>query len=202
MINYNCPFYNHLKTYGEFTDPEIETLLPMFTTKKLRKYQYLLQEGEICRRDFFVLRGMLRKYSVDATKEWISQFAYEGQWISDHDSQLNGSPSAYYIDALEETEVLSIEVSAISSLIATSPKFERYYRNEIRRALIAQEKRVQCMQRMAANCYEDFLSEFPFLQQRISQAQIASFMGITRESLSRLKNQAWKSQRNKVRRSG
>lgn len=198
MIDYNCPFYNHLKTFGQFTDPEIEGILPLFTPKKFRKHQYLLQEGEICNRDFFVLRGMLRKYSVANDKEWISQFASEGEWINDHDSQLNQTPSTYFIDALEESEVLSIDASAVSSLISTHPKFERYYRSEIRKALIAQEKRAQCMQRQAADCYGEFLSNFSSLQQRVSQAHIASFMGITRESLSRLKNQDLKRKRKRV----
>ena len=190
MLDTNCPFYSHLKTFGQFTDSEIETILPLFHLRRLKKHQYLLQEGDICNRDFFVLRGMLRKYSIDNHKEWISQFASEGNWINDHDSQFNQSPSNYYIDALEDSEILMVDASAINSLISSNEKFERYYRNEIRRALITQEKRVRCMQKQAVSCYVDFLSTFGYLQKRISQAHIASFMGISRESLSRLKSHA------------
>jgi CRP-like cAMP-binding protein len=195
MIDNQCPFYLHLKTFGEFSDHEIEEILPLFVLKKVRKHQYLLQEGDISSRDFFVLRGMLRKYSIHNDKEWISQFATEGNWLSDHDSQLNQAPSDYYIDALENSEVLIMEASKLSALIASNAKFERYYRNEIRKTLIAQEKRIQCMQKQATNCYAEFLAKFGTLQQRISQTHIASFMGISRESLSRLKSHALKNKR-------
>ncbi|HEX6226406.1 MAG TPA: Crp/Fnr family transcriptional regulator [Chryseolinea sp.] len=197
-INPQCPLYNHLRIHGHFTDEEIEPILRLFSTRNLRKHQYVLQEGDVSSRDIFVVKGLLRKYSLHDDKEWISQFTTEGQWVTDHASQLTQGPSKYYIDALEDSKILTIRSHDVASLLRENPKFATYYWNELRKTIIVQEKQIRCMQLQAANCYATFVAEFGYLQERVSQSHIASFMGISRESLSRIKSHALKLERNQV----
>jgi CRP-like cAMP-binding protein len=196
--NSQCPLYNHLRTHGHFTDTEIEPILKLFTTRNLRKHQYVLQEGDLSTRDIFVVEGLLKKYALHDDREWISQFVAEGQWVTDHASQLSQAPSEYYIDALERSKILTIRSHDVAILIRENPKFALYYWNELRKTIIVQEKQVRCMQLQAANCYASFVAEFGYLQERVSQSHIASFMGISRESLNRIKNHALKLERYQV----
>ena len=191
-LDRNCPFYKFLSSAVELTDTEIEDILPLFKKQKLKRNQYLLQEGTVCNHDYFVLNGVLRKYYLDEDKELITQFALEGTWISDWDSQLNETPSLYNIDALEKTEVLKIDKESINHLLNSNRKFQNFYRLLLQKGFSAQQRRISCLQKPAEKCYSDFVSMYGFLEQRISQTHIASFMGISRESLSRLKGQAVK----------
>lgn len=157
--------------------------------RKLRRRQYLLQEGDYCRYDHFVIKGGLRQYEVDEEgRENVMQFGFEDWWITDWYSMLTNTPTVYNIEALEDTEVLQIERAKLEQLFLEIPLLERYFRIIILNAFVALQRRVLFMQKSATERYEEFLVRYAHVEQRVSQQHVASYLGITRETLSRLKS--------------
>jgi CRP-like cAMP-binding protein len=182
------PLRKHIEKVVLLTDEEFEVILSACRKRVLKKNQYLLIEGSQCTSDFFVLSGSLRQYYVDDKgKEHIVQFAIEHWWISDWDSILNQKPSFYNIEALEQSEVLQLGYEQLEHLFVDIPKMERYFRVMLQRSYAAHQSRILWMQKPAKVRYLEFISTYPHFEQRLSQSHIASFLGITRESLSRLK---------------
>jgi CRP-like cAMP-binding protein len=157
--------------------------------KTLRKKQYLLQAGDTSRHECFVNKGCLRTYHVDDKgQEHIVQFAIEEWWIGDMYSFITGQPSLYHIDALEDCELLLIEKQQWEKLFEQVPKFERFFRRLLQNAFIAMQRRIaENMSLSAEERYTNFLQRYPQFEQRLPQRQIASFLGITPESLSRIR---------------
>ncbi|MEM8908516.1 MAG: cyclic nucleotide-binding domain-containing protein, partial [Bacteroidota bacterium] len=124
-------------------DPsEIEFLLPLFNARTIKKKEFLLQAGDICFTENFIVKGCLRLYSIDENGfEHIVMFGIEDWWMGDLYSFLTLTPSAYFIDALEETEVLQISKTSLEKLYAELPKFERFFRIKFQNAFIAQQNR-------------------------------------------------------------
>ncbi|MBA4056011.1 MAG: hypothetical protein C0490_14950, partial [Marivirga sp.] len=113
----------------QLTDEEVGFFKSVLQPRKLRKRQYLLQAGYVARFENFVTKGLLRAYTVDKMEhEYIVMFAAEGWWISDLYSFLSGTPASLHIEALEDTEVLSIEKSDLEKLYTEVPKFDRFMR--------------------------------------------------------------------------
>jgi len=176
----------------ELTEEEKELSRKFFTPKKLRRRQYLLQEGDVCKYVAFVEKGLLRFYKVgDKGQEHITQFAYEGWWISDQFSFLTGEPSAYNIDALEDCELLLLSKSAEDEMLERIPKLERYFRILLQNNLIATQKRLaSSLSQTAEERYNELISVCPeTLPHRIPQHMLASFLGITPETFSRIRKQ-------------
>src|SRR5438270_13497891 len=125
------------------SEEEKELCRSFFIPKKLRKKQYLLQEGDVCRYVAFVEKGLLRSYSLDEKGgEHIVQFAFEGWWISDQYSFFTGEPSQYNIDALEDCELLLLGKGAEEQMMTKIPKLERYFRILLQNSIIATQRRV------------------------------------------------------------
>lgn len=157
--------------------------------RTLRKKEFILQEGELCRYDHFVIKGSLRQYEIDEEgREHIMQFAFEDWWIGDWYSMLTNTPSVYNIDALEDAEVLLIDKNRLEQLFLEIPKLERYFRIIMQHAFVAQQRRILFLQKPAEERYADFYSRYGHFEQRVPQQQIASYLGITRETLNRVKN--------------
>ena len=174
------------------TEEEKELSRSFFITKKIRKKQYLLQEGDVCKYIAFVEKGLLRSYTVnDKGSEHIMQFAFEGWWISDQYSFLTGEPSEYNIDALEDSELLLLTKPAEDQILERIPKFERFFRLLLQNNLIATQKRlVGSLSQSAEERYSELVKDCPgSLPQRIPQHMLASFLGITPETLSRIRRQ-------------
>ncbi len=168
---------------------EIDFFRSMLQPRKLRKRQYLLQAGDVARYENFVTKGLLRSYTVDKTgQEHIAMFATEGWWISDLYSFLSGTPATQNIDALEDSDVLSIEKPDLERLYIEVPKFERLMRVLLQNAFVANQQRVLAsISQTAEERYLAFTKKYPSLGQRIPLVQIASYLGITPETVSRIR---------------
>ena len=173
----------------KLTDAEKEICKSLFSPKKLRKRQYILQQDDICKNLVFVEKGILRSYSVDNKgNEHILQFALEGWWIADVYSFLTGEVSEYNIDAIEDSELLQISKSALDELYEQVPKFERYFRILTQSNMIATQRRLTAtLSASADEKYLRLLSAYPNIVARVPQHMIASYLRITPETLSRVR---------------
>lgn len=173
------------------SEEEFEFAKTLFIPKKLRKRRFLLQDGDPCKYTTFVEKGLLRSYTIDEKgSEHILQFAMQGWWSADLYSFLTGEPSEYNIEALEESELLLITKPSWDILLENVPAFERYFRILIQNNLIATQRRLMgTFSTTAEERYQKLLEDFPDISQRVPQHMIASYIGITRETLSRIRNQ-------------
>lgn len=173
----------------KLTSEENELCKSFFSPKKLRKKQYLLQEGDPCKYIAFVEKGILRSYSIDEKgNEHILQFAFEGWWISDQYSFLTGEPSTYNIDALEDSELLLLTRQSEEQLMEKIPKLERYFRLLLQNSLISMQRRlVSSFSKSAEVRYAELVESCSTIPQRVPQHMMASFLGITPETLSRIR---------------
>jgi CRP-like cAMP-binding protein len=173
------------------TDEEFERAKTFFIPKKIRKDQFLLHAGEVCRYLAFVERGCLRQYSIDGNgEEHVVQFAIEDWWISDMYSSLTGTPATYNIDALEDSEVLLLDIALQEKLCTEMPAFERFFRLLLQGSFVAKERRITAALSLSAEeQYLSLLDTYPQIAQRVPQNQIASYLGITPQSLSRIRKQ-------------
>ncbi len=163
------------------------------TPKKLRKKQYLLQEGDICKAIAFVEKGILKAYSTDDQgDEHIIQFGPEGWIISDLYSFLTNEPAVYNIDAIEDSELVLISKSAHEELLLKVPQYETFTRLNITNAYLAMQKRItSIISSSLEERYAKFLELHPDIVQRIPQHMIASYMGLSPETLSRVRRRAF-----------
>lgn len=176
------------------TSEEESLIVAAFQPGKLRKKQYFLQEGQVCKYVGFIVKGAMRQYSVDDKGvEHIVQLYIEDYWASDRESALMLTPSNYNIDAWEDTELLVATVADMVSLIATVPAFGERTRLMDQRSFIASQRRLNStISNSAEKRYEEFANNHPQFMQRFPQHLIASFLGITKETLSRIRKQALK----------
>ena len=181
--------FNKFDEKVQLTAAEKELMKTFFLPKKLRKRQYMLQEGDVCKYVAFVEKGMLRCYKVDEKGvDHIIQFAFEGWWMSDQYSFLTGEPSQYNIDALEDCELLLLSKPAEEQLMEQVPKMERYFRILLQNNLIATQRRlVSSLSHSAEEKYNELIQSCPTIPQRVPQHMMASFLGITPETLSRIR---------------
>lgn len=182
-------FFQTLKSKVPFSEDELAIIKAHLTPKKLRKKQYLLQEGDVCKFITFVEKGALRSYTIDEKGvERIIQFALEGWTISDLYSFLTAEPATYNIDALEDSELVLISKSAHEELLNTLPKYETWIRIQITGAYIAMQRRLTSIISLSLEeRYASFTALYPNIVQRVPQHMIASYMGLTPETLSRVR---------------
>ncbi|MCA9735518.1 Crp/Fnr family transcriptional regulator [candidate division KSB1 bacterium] len=173
----------------KISEEDFAQCISFFKAAKIKRKQFLLREGEICKYTCFVSKGCLRSYSTDEKgNEHVIQFAIEDWWISDLYSFLTAEPATYNIDALEDSEVLLIEKNSQEDLCAQIPAFERFFRLLLQNNYIANHRRITAaLSATAEKRYLTMLATYPHLVERLPQHQIASYLGITPESLSRIR---------------
>jgi CRP-like cAMP-binding protein len=173
------------------TVAEFELCKTFFIPKKIRKKQTLLLEGDICTYNAFIEKGILRSYTIDEKgNEHSVQFAFEGWWITDLSSFLLGQTSTYTIEALVDSELLLLTSSAREELMDVLPKFERYQRLLLQNAYIALQTRINAaLNDSAEEKYVKLSIAYPEVVARVPQHMIASYLGLTPETLSRVRKQ-------------
>ena len=183
--------FSNIRQKIGITEREEEICRSLFIPKKLRKRQYLLQQGDVSKYTAFVEKGLLRAYVIDDKgSELIMQFAPEGWWIGDMYSSVTGEPAENNIDAIEDSELLLLTNQARDQLLQEAPVFERFFRLLLQNSFIALQKRLRGnIIQTAEEKYKNFIRLYPNIAQRVPQHNIASFLGITPESLSRVRKQ-------------
>jgi CRP-like cAMP-binding protein len=167
----------------------------VFKERRIKKRQFILQEGDVSKFNTFVLEGCFKMYMVDINgKEHNLQFAIENWWIGDIGSFHSEKPSKLYIEALENSIILQIKKEDQLKLFVDYPKFNRIFRVFTENALISTQQRVlQNISSTAEERYLDFLERYPYFLNRISNVQIASYLGVTPEFLSTIRKRLVKS---------
>lgn len=176
---------------GGLTNDELRLVEEVAIPKKIRKRQYLLQEGDISHYISFVVKGCFRLYSVGKNgEEHIMRFAIENWWVSDFDSFQSGLPSKYNIDALEDGELLMIKKEKWAFLIETIPNFKKLITKLTAKNYEAHQNRILSnISETAVEKYENFIKTYPMIYDRIPLHMIASYLGLSRETLSRVRQQ-------------
>ena len=182
-------YFHHFNEKVPLTQEEWELIQNYLTLKKLRKRQYLLQEGDVCKLVAFVEKGALRLYNVSENgTEHIVLFAVEGQFMTDLYSTFTGEPSIYNIDAIEDSELVLITRTASDELRKLSPKYQEFAFLETSEAYIQLAKRMTSVISLSLEQrYQELITNYPNIVQRVPQHMIASYMGLTPETLSRVR---------------
>ena len=183
----------HIGSYSTtpLTRSEVELIKNTFIPKKIRKRQYLLQEGQVCKYAAFIVKGAMRQYSVDEKgNEHIVRLLTENWWASDRESYVMLTPSVYNIDAWEDTDVLLVTKADFLGRINAIPAIAEMTRKLDENHAIASQKRLNSnISLPAEQRYVDFRNAYPEFLQRFPQHFIASYLGITKETLSRIRHQ-------------
>jgi CRP-like cAMP-binding protein len=179
----------HFNSYIPLTEKEKNELKNRFIEKKIKRRQFILQENEVCRHYTFVAAGCFKMYGVDRNGgEHNIQFAAENDWIVDISSFHSGKESPLSIEAIEPSVILQIGRSDLIYLYHNHPKFDRIFRVIIENKFIEQQNRVlQNISSTAEERYLAFLEQYPTLAERLPNTQIASYLGITPEFLSKIR---------------
>jgi CRP-like cAMP-binding protein len=179
----------HFSKHLPLNDLEVEALVAKLTERKIKRRQYILQQKDVCKHYTYVVNGCFKMYKVDVNgQEHNLQFAIDDGWIADIGSFHSGKPSELYIEAIEQSTILQIEKPNLLSLYTNHPKFDRIFRVLIENAFVSLQKRVlQNISSTAEERYLDFLKIYPSLFNRISNVQIASYIGVTPEFLSKIR---------------
>jgi CRP-like cAMP-binding protein len=186
--------YFNSYTARPLTDGEIELIEGSFTPKKFRKRQYFLQEGEVCKHSAFIVKGAMRQYRVDDKgEEHIIRLYIENWWAADRESLMKQTPSIYFIDAWEDTEALLVTKAGLIDLIERISPLSEWIRNLDANFAIASQRRLNAAISLSAEeRYHDLEKAYPEFLQRFPQHIIASYLGINRETLSRIRGRGVK----------
>jgi CRP-like cAMP-binding protein len=186
--------YLNSYTTTPLTGDEIDLIQSFFTAKKFRKRQFFLQEGEVCKFTAFIVKGAMRKYRVDDKgEEHVIRLYIENWWATDRESVMKRAPSSYFIDAWEETDCLITTKADLAYLVDRTPAMTKWIRTLDDNYAIATQRRIEAAISLSAEeRYHDLENAYPEFLQRFPQHIIASYLGINRETLSRVRGRAVK----------
>lgn len=180
---------SHIQNKVSLTEEEKTELRSFFSVKKLKKKQYLLQEGDVCKCLAFVNKGLLKSYFTDEKGgENINMFAFEGWWISDFKSFINQEKAVLNIDAVEETELLMITLEDYDKLMLKIPVMDRYFRILYQNSLVTKDYRLIASNSYTAEeKYLQLVQKNPEMIKRVPHNLIASYLGLAPETISRIR---------------
>ncbi len=182
-------FQTYLRDQAGIREEHLEELQDLIVTKTYKKGEVLLEKGQICKHVFFVEEGLLRFFSISKEgKEHIIQFAPEGWFVTERNSICYNEPSEYFIDACERTTVVLLNQEFVDKASELSPQFRAYNERLLQNHIRQLQKRINLLiGTNAEERYLDFIRIYPDLILRVPQWMIASYLGITPESLSRVR---------------
>lgn len=169
------------------SDEEFDYILSHFTAKKFKKHQFLIQEGNDVPNDFFVLDGCLKSYHTSSDgKEHILQFGLQDWWICDFNAYFNQTKATLNVDCVEDTEVLCLSLYNREKLCSEMHKIEHFFRRKSNAGYVALQQRILSMlNNNPQERYQQLLELNPILFQKVPKKLIASYLGVSRETLSR-----------------
>lgn len=178
----------HIEQITPLSDAEFEHVKTFFSLKKVRKNQYLIHDGDEVKYEYLVLSGIYKVFYVDDQgKEYIVQFARENWWMSDYQAFFRQQHASMYIECIEDGEVLYSTLNAREKLSADLHKMEHFFRVKLTNGYVALQQRIKLLlSSTPQQRYEAFSTLYPDLLQRIPKKLIAEFLGVSRETLSRL----------------
>ncbi|MBK1896456.1 Crp/Fnr family transcriptional regulator [Chryseobacterium paridis] len=181
--------YKNISKYAQLTENEFEIFAESFELREYKKKDLILKEGDYCLFEGFVLDGCFKIFFLNENGlEQTLYFAVKDWWITDLDSFINNVPSTLSIEALEDSKVLLISKKQKLDLYEKLPVVERLFRIMNQQASIALQRRIlSLMTKTADKRYIEFLQKYPGLEQRLTQQQIASYLGISHEFLSKIR---------------
>ena len=179
----------YLDARAAFTEDDARAVQQTFVPRRLAAGEFLQRAGEVSRYAAFIARGCLRNFVIDAKgKEHIVQFAPETWWLADSISLSKGTPTAYFFEAIEDSELLLIDPAGQQRLIDTVPAYAASFRVGIQRHAAAKDQRiVSSLSATAEERYLEFLETYPSIVLRVPQTMLASYLGMTPETLSRIR---------------
>ncbi|WP_427871585.1 Crp/Fnr family transcriptional regulator [Flavobacterium sp. MMS24-S5] len=180
----------HLQDRIELSDEEASQFVSNFKIKKIKKRQFIVQPDFVAQHRNYVVEGALRAYVVnDEGQEHTIAFAIEDWWISDYNSYIYQQPATMFVMALEDAVLLQIDFETESKLKMANPKFETFFRITAERtAAFFQRRIITNLTSSAEERYEKFINQFPLIANRVPQYALASYLGMTTEFLSKIKN--------------
>ncbi|OPC54281.1 Crp/Fnr family transcriptional regulator [Elizabethkingia bruuniana] len=181
----------HFGKYLPLNEKESEALTSRLIEKRIKRRQFILQEGDTCKYFTYIVEGCFKMYGVDHSgTEYNLTFAAEDDWVADIDSLHNEKPSRLFIEAMEPSVILQISKGDLWYLYTNFPKFDRNFRVIIENRYIELQNRLLLtFSATAYERYENFLKQYPNLYNRVPNTQIASYLGITPEFLSKIRNE-------------
>lgn len=176
--------------YITLNDDELAFFHSLLRTRKVKKKNFLLQEGEICDFEAFIIKGCIRSYYLDKEGvETILLFAVEDWWVSDLTSFADRKPSNLFIETIEDSELLTLDFAGKNKLLEKIPAFEHMYRLLVQRSLgVLQQRFYSTLSETAEERYKQFLEKYPLVAQRVPQHQIARYIGVSPEFLSKVRS--------------
>ena len=185
------PLLDYISKYVTLTNTEEQFLTSRLLSRKYIKGQYILQQGDISKTECFIISGCTKMFYLDDKgQEHIIMFSVEDWWTSDLGSFISQTPSDFNVQCLENTEIIQFSYDNIEELFSEIPKLKRFFRKIIEKALVASQKRIiRNFSLTAKERYLIFMENYPKIEQRIPQYMIASYLGITKEFLSKIKSQ-------------
>ncbi|WP_299462997.1 Crp/Fnr family transcriptional regulator [uncultured Microscilla sp.] len=183
------PLFDHISQEVAITPDDFNQTLHYFDHIHCKKKQLMIRAGELVSRQYFVIKGCLRSFLIDDNdREYTVQFGIENWWMSDFTAYFTGAKSILYLECLENCELLAISKNSMDKLYIKVPTLEHFFRQKLERAFVSFQKRIiSNLHKSAEERYYDFLAQYPDIEQRVRNYQIASYLGITPESLSRIR---------------
>ncbi len=181
--------FKYISKYIELTERDISILSDKVKIRNYLKGQYIVQQGDICKCESFIISGSAKTFLIDTEgNEHLVMFAIENWWTADLGSFINQEPADYNVQCLEKTIVAQFSYTALESLYTQIPNLERFFRIIIQKAFVASQKRIiRNLSLTAKERYLFFREQYPDIEQRVPQYLIASYLGITKQFLSRIR---------------
>ena len=178
----------HIEEIISISDEEFEHVKTFFTPKRVKKHQYLIQEGDQANYEYLILSGIFRMFYLDTTgKEHIVQFAGENWWMADYQAYFDEKKASLHITCMEDAEVLGMTLYGREKLSADLHKMEHFFRVKLTKGFAAQQRRIiSLLSSTPQQRYEEFGQLYPHMMQKIPKKYIAEYLGVSRETLSRL----------------